>query len=95
MAATRPTEVSPVPIPPDLKVPGVSDEELAHALGLVQLLDPDGVLTVPERELPRLAPAQLLEPLNIFRQQELVQHLIRLLRVNIAIDVVLAAEQAE
>jgi len=58
MRAARKT---PVVIPPHLRVPGVSDEELAPALGLYQILLPEGELAVPERELPALEPAQLIE----------------------------------
>ncbi len=61
MGPMRAARKTPVVIPPHLKVPGVSDEELAPALGLYQILLPEGELAVPERELPALEPAQLIE----------------------------------
>jgi pyruvate dehydrogenase E1 component alpha subunit/2-oxoisovalerate dehydrogenase E1 component alpha subunit len=61
MAASRVSKKSPLEAAPRLRVPGVSDEELAPALGLYQILDPSGKVMLPDRELPRLAPAQLLE----------------------------------
>src|SRR5262249_32847502 len=63
-AANRSAARPPEPPPPDasaLDVPGVSQEELAPALGLYQLVDPSGKLVLPERELPKLDEKQLLE----------------------------------
>ena len=46
---------------PTLHIPGVEDAEIQPALGLYQILAPDGSLVVPESEVPKLSPAQLLD----------------------------------
>jgi pyruvate dehydrogenase E1 component subunit alpha len=55
MAAARPSKKPEIP---RLEVPGVSQEELAPALGLLQVLDPSGNLV---GDPPALASEQLLE----------------------------------
>jgi pyruvate dehydrogenase E1 component alpha subunit/2-oxoisovalerate dehydrogenase E1 component alpha subunit len=49
------------PAPGSLQAPGVPDDALKPALGLYEVLGTDGALLVPERDLPLLEPARLLE----------------------------------